>query len=152
MNFGLCKSVLFAAVIISIPAAASAQSGSTGGTIGDDQKSISGSRPSPPQSTEPKKPARQPPPTTPHRFEPMGSGAISNGNCKCKDNCRQSAQLNAGQMAQCISTCEKTYSGCNKGQPRWHGPSAKPSRAAFARSQLAIGWRARGASCTNAGL
>jgi hypothetical protein len=133
VNFNLCKLfiiVLFTAIVISIPAAVFAQSGSTGGTIGNDDKAISGSRQPQPQSTKPKNPERQSPvrkdstssqarpPTTPHVSEPMGSGAISNGNCKCKDNCRRSAQLNPGQMAQCTSTCEKTYSGCNKGQPR----------------------------------
>jgi hypothetical protein len=111
-----------------------AQSGSSGGTIGNDDKSLSGSR-EPARSVVPDKPARTGRPVSrerhhtsrmiqesttprPQPFAPMGSGVISDGSCICKDKCRQSAQLNSDGMAVCVVTCEKAYSGCNKGKSR----------------------------------
>ena len=133
MKRPLAYLVVAIAIVGSHPGLVYAQ-GSTGGTIGNDDKSISETREAP-RSAEPAKPEVQAPAkkrtksplqaSKPHAaaqpsqgFAPMGSGVISNGNCICKDNCRKSAQLNSSQVAQCTSSCERTYSGCNKGQPR----------------------------------
>ena len=66
---------------------------------------------------------RDPSPPAPasRGFEPMGSGAISNGNCVCKKHCDQFAkagQLARLNLAQCKSDCEQKYAGCNKGAMR----------------------------------
>jgi hypothetical protein len=68
----LCASL---AVAIA-PSVALAQSGSAGGSIGNDEKSLSGSRQTP-RSAEPERPARR---SKPEADEPRGSASRGGGN------------------------------------------------------------------------
>lgn len=54
-------------------------------------------------------------------FDANGSGAISDGGCVCKSNCNKFAragQYTPPQLAQCKSSCEQRFAGCNKGAQR----------------------------------
>jgi hypothetical protein len=130
------------AVLLLAPGLVLAQSGSVGGTISDDEKSLSGTR-DVPKANEPDKPAprarssnrddssdkgdrpsprrhtvapaarQQPSSEGLVRMQGVGT-VVSDGNCTCKRNCA----AGPGNYAQCVSTCEHTYSGCNKGMLR----------------------------------
>ncbi len=67
--------LLCALAVAIAPAAALAQSGSTGGSIGNDEKSVSGSRQAP-RSVEPEKPARR---SKPGADEPRRASRKSGG-------------------------------------------------------------------------
>jgi hypothetical protein len=129
-----------ALVMILSASLALAQSGSTGGSIGNDDKSLSGARETPrsvesektvPRANPSAKKARPPaqsrtsapaPKTEPNPEGLIRMGGpgtrISDGNCVCKRNCSKATPLNPPLIAQCILSCEKTYSGCNNGMPR----------------------------------
>ncbi len=129
------------ALLILLPGIAFAQSGSTGGSIGNDDKSVSGTRDiqqsaEPERSTPRAKPAAreeqrrsapsragppvQKPPPNPEGLVRMDrqDGAISDGNCTCKRNCNSATPTSPSLIAQCMQNCARTYSGCNKGLPR----------------------------------
>jgi hypothetical protein len=130
------------AVLLLAPGLVLAQSGSVGGTISDDDKSLSGTR-DVPKASEPDKPvprarssnrdessdkddrpsprrhtvapaARQQPSSGGLVRMPGVGNVVSDGNCACKRNCA----ARPGNYAQCVSTCEHTYSGCNRGMLR----------------------------------
>ena len=129
MKRPLAYLVVAIAIVGSHPGLVYAQ-GSTGGTIGNDDKSISGTREAP-RSAEPAKPEVQAPakkrtksplqasklhaaPQPSQGFAPMGSGVISNGNCICKDNWRKSAQLNSSQVASAPRTASEHIRAATK--------------------------------------
>jgi hypothetical protein len=137
----MLASIAFALVLL--PDMALAQSGSAGGSIGNDDTSLSGKRETPrsiepeerpsrrasPPAKEARPPARSRTTSTPAapKAQPNPQGLIrmggvgtvvSDGNCKCKSNCRTATPLNPALTAQCMQSCENTYSGCNKGLPR----------------------------------
>ena len=115
-------------VALSIGTVAHAESGSAGGTIGNVEKSPSGTRSAPATESEkpaPRiRPAQRPHPSQPadpKPYEPMGSGIKSDGRCICKDHCNEFAargQSTPAQTRQCISNCQQTYAGCNRGSLR----------------------------------
>jgi hypothetical protein len=126
---GIWGALLVVVVGTTMSATAVAQPGSAGGAIGNDDKSVSGTRPATPERRSPVPPAKkkatsEPRPSTasrPHGYQPMGSGVISDGNCTCKTHCDQFAragQLAGPKLAQCKSDCEQRYAGCNKGATR----------------------------------
>ena len=129
MKRPLAYLVVAIAIVGSHPGLVYAQ-GSTGGTIGNDDKSISETREAP-RSAEPAKPEVQAPakkrtksplqasklhaaPQPSQGFAPMGSGVISNGNCICKDNWRKSAQLNSSQVASAPRTASEHIRAATK--------------------------------------
>jgi hypothetical protein len=76
----LAKAALLSAafVVVAAPGTARAQSGSAGGSIGNDEKSLSGSRETP-RSAEPSKPSRKPEAEEPRRAS-RKSGGGGGGN------------------------------------------------------------------------
>jgi hypothetical protein len=70
------RSALLCVALATGPGAAFAQSGSAGGSIGNDEKSLSGTR-----SAEPERPARRSKPAAeePHRSAPRRSGGVGGG-------------------------------------------------------------------------
>jgi hypothetical protein len=79
----LCEAALLSAVlaVAALPDIARAQSGSAGGSIGNDEKSLSGSRGTPP-AAEPSKPARRSKPANdaPSRAPQKSGGGGGGGN------------------------------------------------------------------------
>jgi hypothetical protein len=75
----LSKAVLLSAMLIALPGLTHAQSGSAGGSIGNDEKSVSGSRATP-RAAEPSRPARRSKPEAEApRRAPRNSGGGGGG-------------------------------------------------------------------------
>lgn len=77
----LSKAVVLSATLVALPSLTHAQSGSAGGSIGNDEKSLTGSR-STPRATEPSRPARRSKPEAeaPRRAPRSGGGGGGGGN------------------------------------------------------------------------
>jgi hypothetical protein len=127
LSFSIKVALLSAAVgILAHPGFSLAQ-GSAGGTIGNDDKSVSGSRPA--RTIEPSRPAHRSRPVEPHHSKRGGAGggnfdgawSISSVGVTCSDTFRETVTVTSGKLVGNYGGGSVSASGSVRGSGNYNG-------------------------------